>query len=167
MNFFEKAINGLKAHKDASIVPETALIPAPNTQVSQVKSDIVTKHVLVNPKCALMNYDLFSLCKTVPVAVESEQAGLTGFCDTISLPTQDFLPHLKALNNAPNEVAADPKNRVVYEIKLQNGEKMYIYPNLKYPRNPWMSFERTVAFNVNPELNRAIISVLKNFTRQK
>ena len=167
MNFFKKAVNSLKTYRDTHVVTETALVPAPNAAVKQAQPDVVTKYFLVNPKCLFTNYELFSLCETVPVAIESEQAGLTGFCDTISLPTQDFLPHLRALYNAPNEVAANPANRVLYEIKLQNGEKMYIYPSLKYPKNPWMSFEKNVAFNVNPELNKIIVSVLKKFTHQK
>lgn len=167
MNFFKKAINGLKTYKDTHIVADTALVSAPNTPVKHAEPDVVTKYFLVNPKCVLINYELFSLCKTVPVAIESEQAGLTGFCDTISLPTEDFLPQLRELHHAPNEVAANPANRVLYEIKLQNGEKMYIYPNLKHPKNPWMSFQKTVAFNVNPELNKIIVKVLQNFTHQK
>ena len=65
MNFFEKAINGLKSHKGVSVVPETALTPAPNTEARQTKPDIVTKYILVNPKCAFVNYDLFSLCISI------------------------------------------------------------------------------------------------------
>ena len=164
MNFFEKAIKGFKQPQTEHVVPDTALAPAVAAPVAHAQPN-VKKHVLVNPKCAFVNYELFSLCENIPVAVESESAALTGICDTIQLPTKDFLPQLRELTKAPNEVAANPANRVVYEIKLNNGKKMYIYPCIKHPKKPWISFEKTVAFNVTPELNRTIVSVLKKYTR--
>lgn len=167
MNFFQKAINAVKQPKIDNIMSETALVPALTGNTTKNQANLVKKHVLVNPKCAFINYELFSLCENIPVAIESESAGLTGICDTIQLPTKDFLPQLRELIKAPNEVAAAQSNRIVYEIKLNNGEKMYIYPCLKHPKNPWMSFKKTVAFNVTPELNRTIVAVLKEYTRQK
>lgn len=165
MNFFEKAINALKHNKDTQVIKDTTPTHASNIPTEQERPDIVTKYILVNPQSLLTNYELFSLCKTIPVAIESEKTSPTGFCNTIPLQTTDFLPHLKELKNAPTEVAANPENRTLYEIKLNNGEKMYIYPSFKHPKNPWISFEKNVAFNVTPEINRVIVNILKKYTR--
>ncbi len=167
MNFFKKAINAVKQPQIDHVMPETALVPALTGTVVQPQTSIVKKHVLVNPNNVLMNYKLFSSCENVPVAIESEAASLTGIYDAIKLPTKDFLPYLNELEKAPNEVAANPTNRIVYEIRLCNGKKMYIFPNLKQPQKPGKSYEKSVAFNVTPELNQVIVNVIKKFTRQK
>ena len=167
MNFFEKAINAVKQPKIDHVMPETALVPALTGPVAQAQTGLVKKHVVVNPNSLLLNYKSFSLCENIPVAIESEAASLTGIYDAIKLPTKDFLPYLNELEKAPNEVSVDPANRVVYEIKLCNGKKMYIFPNLKQPQKPGKSYEKSVAFNVTPEINQVIVNVIKQFTRQK
>ena len=107
-------------------MPETALVPAVAAAAAPKVSNYVKKHVLINPNCVFIDYKMFSLCENIPVAIESENASLTGVCEAIQLPTKDFLPYLNELEKSPDEVSANPANRVVYEIKLCNNKKMYI-----------------------------------------
>ena len=125
---------------------------------------VKTYHV-VNPKRIMINYDLFAYCKNVPVAVENEQNPHAGFYPSVEVPTSEFLPYLRLLSDGPDKVAANPANRTFYVIELKNNEKMYIFPNLKSFKNPFKAFKKNVAFNVTPEINRAIVDVLKTFTR--
>ena len=158
MNFFEKIFN----KKQTNFVPDT--MPMAEKNVAK-KPDIVKSYVLVNPKGVMLNYELFSLCENIPVAVESKNASMTGICDAIPLPTKEFLPYIRELTAAPDAIAANPAKRTVFVVELLNNEKMYIFPNLKSPKNPYMAFENNVAFNVNPAINAAITKALKNFTR--
>ena len=165
MSFFDNLKTRFQSGKGTTVVTETALVPSCTETVVRTQPDVVKTHIVVNPKNAFINYDLFSLCKDVPVAIESSEAAHNGIYTAIPLPTKEFLPYLAELKHAPDDVAGQTTNRTIYEIQLNNGEKMYIFPNLKHPKNPWMAFEPNVAFNVTPELNRAIIGVLKKFTR--
>ena len=134
-------------------------------QQTEHKYDFVETYTLVNPKNAFMQYELFSLCQNIPVAIEGKGAN-TGFCDTIQLPTEHFLEYLKELKSAPNEISQNPLMRKVFIINLKNNEKMFVFPNIKHPKNPYIAFEeKTLPFNVTPQINHAIVDALKNFTR--
>ena len=130
----------------------------------QTKYSFVTKYVLANPKNMFMGYEYFSLCPTVPVAVENTKD--TDFREAVKIPTKIILPLLIWLKESPAEISNNTLNRTVYKIELKNNKTAYVIPDVKYERCGNVVFEkRGIAFNVTPEINRAIIDCIKTFTR--
>ena len=128
------------------------------------KYDFVKQYTLVNPRKMLLDYNLFSWCENIPVKYESENS--SGWSHCVSLPTQVFLGYLNALERAPDRIANDPKSRTISVVSLKNDRFLFILPNLKSPKKPIYAYEQgTLAFDVTPEINRAIVEQVKMFTR--
>ena len=128
------------------------------------KYNFVEQYTLVNPRNVLLNYNVFSLCENMPVRYESKYGD--GWTECVSLPTQVFLGYLNALKHAPDIIVNDKKMRTISVVNLKNNRQLFILPNLKSPKKPIYAYEQgTLAFDVTPEINRAIVEQIKMFTR--
>lgn len=131
------------------------------------KPYFVKQYTLVDPRNLMIDYTLFFGRKFIPVAYE-EYSKKEAFHTTILLPTSMFAEYLTDLNNAPTEVSSDFKNRTISIISMENGQKLYMIPewrNNKKVKAIFTEHELPIAFNVTPEINRAIVEQLKIYTR--
>ena len=131
--------------------------------------DFVEKYVLIDPKQVMAQYNLWSSSKMVPVAYERQQDSVSMFHECVLLPTKQFMGYLEELRKTPYEITSNPLARTVYIVHLNNNNTMYIYPNLKDIKTPWVAFDKrkTWGFDVNQKINRATSECLKQYTRQK
>lgn len=130
----------------------------------ETKYSFVKKYTLVDPKEVFLDYEYFSLCETTPTSIEGKPG--EDFHRAIPFPTEVILPILRFLKKSPAEISKSPLYRTVYEIQLKNNETAYVVPSIKYTKCAELGVERKrVAFNVTPEINRAIIDCVKTFTR--
>ncbi|MBQ7408950.1 MAG: hypothetical protein IJV03_00095 [Alphaproteobacteria bacterium] len=131
--------------------------------------DFVEKYVLIDPKQVMAQYNLWSSSKMVPVAYERQRDSISMFNECVLLPTKHFMGYLEELRKTPYEITNSPLARTVYIVHLNNNNTMYIYPNLKDIKTPWVAFDnrKTWFFDVNQKINRATCECLKQYTRQK
>lgn len=133
----------------------------------QHKPNFVKQYTLVDPKKLMINYELFFNRNRIPVAYE-ERSRKEAFHSTILLPASVFAKYLVDLYNAPSEITDDPKMRTISIITLNNGQKMYMIPDLQTQKDPTLYLnlhDLPMAFNVTPEINRAIAEQWKIYTR--
>lgn len=131
--------------------------------------DFVEKYVLIDPKQVMAQYNLWSSSKMVPVAYERQRDSISMFNECVLLPTKHFMNYLEELRKTPYEITNSPLARTIYIVHLNNNNTMYIYPNLKDIKTPWIAFDnrKTLGFDVNQKINRATSECLKQYTRQK
>ena len=131
--------------------------------------DFVEKYVLIDPKQVMAQYNLWSSSKMVPVAYERQRDSISMFNECVLLPTKHFMGYLEELRKTPYEITNSPLARTVYIVHLNNNNTMYIYPNLKDIKTPWVAFDnrKTGFFDVNQKIYRATCECLKQYTRQK
>ena len=131
--------------------------------------DFVEQYTFINPRNVFMDYELFSLCKFVPVAYESGDKS-SGFATCVQLETKYFLPFLRALKNAPVEISGKKEMRTVSIVNLKYGEKAYIFPSLNGKNEVVIRFSHhdnekhaklPVSCFVSPVINRAIVAQAK------
>ena len=133
----------------------------------QQKPVFVKQYTLVDPKALMIDYTLFFGRKYIPVAYE-EHSRKEAFHSTVMLPTSMFAQYLTDLNDAPADVSAIAKNRTISIITLNNEQKIYMIPDLignEKVNTYYTKHELPMAFNVTPEINRAIIEQYKIYTR--
>ena len=127
----------------------------------------VKQYILIDPKALMIDYTMFFGRKHIPVAYK-EHSKKEIFHSTVMLPTSMFAQYLTDLNDAPAEVSATAKNRTVSIITMNNGQKLYMIPEWrdnKKVKEIFTAHELPIAFNVTPEINRAIIEQRKIYTR--
>ena len=131
--------------------------------------DFVEKYVLIDPKQVMAQYKLWSSSKMVPVAYERQRDSVSMFNECVLLPTKHFMEYLEELRTTPYEITSSPLTRTIYIVHMNNNNTMYIYPNLKDIKTPWVAFDnrKTWFFDVNQKINRATCECLKQYTRQK
>ena len=155
---------------------------APTTEKEEVKTPVVNRipksqysfveqYIIADPRNIMGDYELWSWCKFTPVAYEGKES--TGFLASVELPSRWAQPFLKALKQSAPEIRKDPTLRLISVIRLADGHKLYIVPNLKEKRgsvllgeysdtkrkNDWMYY-------VTPEVNRAIVEQAKIRSRR-
>ena len=164
---FETIANAFKPKKPVAHA-ETAPVQADE------KFDFVEQYTLIDPKLLFNGgYDLWSLCKTVPVAYENESREKgTGFAQCVELPThKPIMEFLYQLEHAAPAIVKQPKNRTISIIHFGKGKRMFIVPDLNHPKNPFFIVdfetgnEREWFLHVTPQINRAIVKQLKIVTR--
>lgn len=133
--------------------------------IPQPKYDFVEQYTLTQPKELMFGYDYWSDCRNVPVRYE-QNGNNSGFAACVELPSIVFFRWWKTIQTAPQEVLNDPKSRTISIVKLKNGGKLYILPNLKNQKNPIYAYEEgELGMQTTPEINRAIVEQIKMFTR--
>jgi len=168
---FDKLFKKNVAEPVAPVAPKTdrpAFAPLPRP-----KYDFVEQYTIIDPKRVLNGgYELWLLCEKVPVVCEESKISPCGFRASIELPTKVILGFLGDLKNAPAEKIADPKKRLLSIVHLNEKNRVYIFPNLKEPKNPWFVVENSDdesakgwSLYTTPEKSRAIVEQLKMYTR--
>ena len=160
-DFFDKFANQ-DQKKSNSVAQQKPVISQPESEY-----DFVEKYVLIDPKQVMTQYNLWSSCKQVPVAYENKQDSISMFYECVLLLTDPFMGYLEDLRKAPYEITSNPLTRTVYLVHLNNNNTMYIYPNLQELKTPYIALasKKTLVFDVNPKINRAIVECLKKYTR--
>ena len=131
--------------------------------IPQPKYDFVEQYTCVPPQNLMFGYDYWSLCKNVPVWCENSSSA---FNKGVNIPTAVFFPWWKTVLQAPLETVNNKKSRTISIVKLKNGGKLYILPNLKNQENPIYAYkEGELGMQTTPEINRAIVEQIKMFTR--
>jgi hypothetical protein len=133
---------------------------------------LVERYTIINPKRVLANYNLFSDCKTIPVAIETDDAK-NGFVECVKLPTNIVLRFLRALGDMPAEKIIDSKMRTMSIVYLSNTQRVVVFPNFDSPKEPHIwpvdspsgSHAHDWLFDITPEKNRAIVEQMKIHTR--
>lgn len=122
---------------------------------------------MLDPKQVMTQYNLWLSCKQVPVAYENKQDSISMFNECVLLPSKYFIDYLEELRKTPFEITCKPLARTVYIVHLNNKNTAYIYPNLQELKTPNMAIDnkKTLAFDVNPKINRALSECLKKYTR--
>lgn len=157
MNLFNKISN----KKETSEQPKQIKKPIP-----QPGYDFIEQYTLVNPKNVFMDYNLWSMCKTLPVAIEGQESN-TGFAQCVQLETKVLLPFIQNLKNAPAEISKKPEMRTISIVNMKHGAKAYIFPNLEkeqvYIFTDLTEKQKKLPLScfVTPEINRAIVAQSK------
>ena len=137
--------------------------PTEKQAIPQPKYDFVEQYTLVPPKNLMFGYDYWELCENVPVWCEDSSST---FNKGVKIPTAVFFPWWKTVLQAPLETVNNKKSRTISIVKLKNGGKLYILPNLKNQKNPIYAYkESELGMQTTPEINRAIVEQIKMFTR--
>jgi len=156
---------------------------APTTEKEEVKTPVVNRipksqysfveqYIIADPNNLLHGgYELWSFCEFTPVAYEEKES--SGWLPSVQLPSSWAQPFLKLLKQTAPEIRKDPTQRLISVIRLADGHKLYVVPNLKEKRgsillgeysdtkrrNDWMYY-------VTPEVNRAIVEQAKIRSRR-
>ena len=158
-NLFNKMFNKEKNNETKQKQAQPAPIPQPGY-------DFVEQYTLVNPKNLFMDYNLWSMCETLPVAVEGKESG-TGFAQCVRLKTNVLLPFIQKLENAPTEVSKKQEMRTISIINMKHGAKAYVFPDLEKDQVYLLTVLEKKQKNlpiscfVTPEINRAIVAQSK------
>ena len=76
-----------------------------------------TAHVIADPCCVLVNYNLFTGCKRIPVALEKVTSG--GCHPAVQIPNNvEVYKYLNSFRNLPVEFRKLPLSRTVMEYTL-------------------------------------------------
>ena len=159
----EKLKNAFKDETPKAV--ETKATVANSIPKSQYS--FVEQYIIADPnKLMHGGYELWSLCEFTPVAYEEKES--SGWLPAVQLPSSWAQPFLKHLKQSDPEIRKDPTQRLISVIRLADGHKLYIVPNLNEKhgsvllgehidekhRNDWMYY-------VTPEINRAIVEQAK------
>lgn len=159
----EKIKNAFKNEAPKETETKTAVVnPIPKSQYS-----FVEQYVIADPnKLMHGGYELWSFCKFTPVAYEEKES--SGWLPAVQLPSSWAQPFLKQLKQSDPEIRKDPTQRLISVIRLADGHKLYIVPNLKEKRGSILLGEHNDAkrrndwmYYVTPEINRAIVEQAK------
>ncbi|MCQ2562338.1 MAG: hypothetical protein MJ158_01835 [Alphaproteobacteria bacterium] len=141
------------------------------TQPKHELPSFAQEYVLVDSKMCLSNYGYFSLCKHIPVAIETKDS--TGFYNCIQLPTSAvFMDYLNILYNLPAEELANPLTRTITVFTLDKDKYIYVLPPFKaLTGNVVVHFEEDPTAKgwplyVTPELNKTLVRQLKKYNQK-
>ena len=175
MGIFSDRIRTWFSPSENSGAPQISVAP----QISE--QNTVEKYVIYGRDDVLTNKSLAISPKiSVPYA-DSE----SWYTKKIKLPTTQFLPYLRSLELS--EKKHEPFYRTIHIINLPNNKKIYVIPNLESKNNPDIiiadkkftfpnhktttqkpgpaNVENTLFYNISPEINRALVDVIKTYTR--
>ena len=133
--------------------------------------DFVEQYTIVDPKNVMNGgYELFSLCKNIPVVCEESPKTCCGFSSCIEMPTNIVLGFLETLKNMPTEKIADPKMRTLSIVHLSPEHRIVIGPSFDDSKKAilWSADSKKKGdwvFDITPDKNRAIVEQLKIHTR--
>ena len=145
------------------------------------KNSMVEKYVIYGRDDVLTNK---SLAISPEISVQYQDP-LTNNTEKIKLPTKQFMPYLRSLELS--EKKHEPFYRTIHIINFPNNKKIYVIPNLESKNNPDIiiaykkftfpnhktttqkpgpsNVENTLFYNITPEINRALVDVIKTYTR--
>lgn len=131
----------------------------------QTKSNIIERYTLAEPIYARIDYTKLFSNKTVPVMYNNKTTHGTTMYEWVSMNTFFVHTYLSKLYKIPLNVVLGHKKRTIHIINLENGKQLYILPNLDNMENPIMMYDKDIAFNVTPEINKAIVQAKQFYTR--
>lgn len=144
------------------------------------KNSMVEKYIIFS-RPDVLSTEALSILPEISVQYQDQ---LTNNTEKIKLPTKQFMPYLRSLELS--EKKHEPFYRTIHIINLQNNKKIYVIPNLESKKNPNIiiedktftfpnhkvikktgpsNVENTLFYNINPEINRALVNVIKTYTR--
>ena len=92
-----------------------------NVEPQDVATDVLPKcataHVIADPCCVLVDYNLFTGCERIPVALEKVTSG--GWHPSVQIPNNvEVYKYLNSFRNLPVEFRKLPLSRTIMEYKL-------------------------------------------------
>ena len=144
------------------------------------KNSMVEKYVIFG-RPDVLSTEALSILPEISVQYQDP---LTNDTEKIKLPTKQFMPYLRNLELS--ETKHEPFYRTIHIINLPNNKKIYVIPNLESKNNPDIiiadktftfpnhkaikkpgpaNVENTLFYNITPEINRALVDVIKTYTR--
>ena len=152
-NLFNKKTQVVNQLTEESVIPES-IYP------------FVEQYTLVSPKNMMMDYELWELCKKMPVAYEIE--GEThGWQPCVKLDTKIILPFLRELSKI--QLNIDKKTRTVSVIYLNKDKNkcLYVLQNLQKGKDASVRVEyddgneKDWHLYMTPEIRKAVIEQMK------
>ena len=131
----------------------------------QSYSNLIERYTVAEPANERIDYTKMLSCETLPVFYSNEYSHDCMHYKWTQMPTRIVFPFLRDLYKLPLNVVTGNKKRTIHIINLNNNKKLYILPNLENVEEPKMIYDKDIAFNVSPEINKAIVQAKQFYTR--
>jgi hypothetical protein len=128
--------------------------PINQDKIIEKKNDMNFKqHIIKDPNKVMIDYDLFSLCQTIPIATEPDGQG-GGWLGSVQLPAVGTLEYLRVLKKSSKQIRLNPLARTISEYNFGENS-LYILPTLGIIASPGFSF------HMNSEIRKHMAEQIK------
>ncbi|MBR5904489.1 MAG: hypothetical protein IKZ49_03060 [Alphaproteobacteria bacterium] len=131
----------------------------------KTKNSIIEKYTIAEPAIIRTDYSKLLLNENLPIMYNNETPYNSSTYKWFEIPTKIISSYMISLGKMPKNAIINHKKRTLHIIKLNNGKKLYIVPNLEDAQSPKFVYDKDIAFNVSPEINQEIVKAIQFYTR--